>query len=214
MIQVVTEHNIDEVLKNPKEFITEETDLVLCKVYGANSDGPVMLMVGFDPDTDIKGLYGMYYVVEEDAATSTYHHCLPHELKTTYKAILKRLAAEAEQYQKVPVTENAFENFLVEKNDQIAFLAHQLLCAMASNKPVDCENQSEVLEWNMERIGSVIMHAEGVLEKMGVTPCHPFYEENEDEGDEGNQWENGLPCPMGNDCGRTDCVFCRTKEGS
>ena len=212
MVQSITEHNIDEVLKNPQNYITEETDLVLSKVYGANSAGPVVLMVGFDPDAGVTGLGGMYYVVEEDDATSTYHYCLAHELEKTYGAILKRLVAEVEGKQKCPVTESSFEDFLVEKNDQISFFAHQLLCAMASCKPIDCDSQSEVLEWDMEHIGSVIMHAEGVLEKMGITPCYPFYEENEGSAEENDRWENGLPCPKGKDCDRTDCVFCRAKE--
>ena len=112
--------------------------------------------------------------------------------------------------QKNLCTPETFENFLVEKNDQISFLAHQLLCALASPTVIDDSETSEVLEWNMEKIGSVIMHAEGVLERMGITPCYPFYAGNEDEDCSGDdEWENGRPCPLDKDCNRADCIFAR-----
>lgn len=222
MIQIMAKENIDEIVKNPREHIAGHEEEVLLKVHGQINVGTITISVGYDANalgTQSAGkACGLYYVREVNDHTDHYHYCTEEELPATFDAACKKNVKLERQTlglvgedpsSKKDCTPDSFEDFLVEKNDQIAFLAHQLLCAMASNKPIDCDDQSEILEWNMEHIGSVIMRAEGVLEKMGITPCYPFYEEDEDED---SPWENGLPCPIGEDCDRTDCVFCRKKD--
>jgi hypothetical protein len=225
MVQVVTKENIDDVVKNPRKYITNEEEMLL-KVHGQINAGTTTISVGYDSNALVAQSAGeecgLFYVREINARTDHYHYCTEEELPATFDAVYKKNVKLERQAQELAgedpsgkrgCTPNAFEDFLVEKNDQISFLAHQLLCAMASNVPIDDSEISDVLEWNMEHIGSVIMHAEGVLAKMGVTPCYPFFETADADDEDDSQWENGLPCPNGKDCDRADCVFARKMGG-
>ena len=80
----------------------------------------------------------------------------------------------------------SFENFLTEHNDEIYNAAHALLCALS--KPD--------LEWDMEKIGSLVDDAETLLAERGIETCYPYYE-GEDE----------IPCIKGSDCKNRHCAY-------
>lgn len=88
MIQVITEHNIDDIMKNPTQYIDADTDIVLLKIFGAQSTGPVVLMAGYDPDTNVGDCDGLYYILEEDNEVCIYHYCTADELHETYCRVL------------------------------------------------------------------------------------------------------------------------------
>lgn len=81
---------------------------------------------------------------------------------------------------------DAFEAFLMERNDVIDNSAYELLSALAAKD----------IEWNMAQIGAVTDATEGVLAESGVEYCHPFY-----EGDD------RTPCVKGSDCKNRACPY-------
>lgn len=88
-----------------------------------------------------------------------------------------------------------FEDYLVEKNDNIDNTAFALLCLLAS-KDADYDIDSPPIEWDMEIIGQLEDYAEKLLKEKYIESCRPFLE-GEDE----------TPCYLGNDCKRKDCMF-------
>lgn len=82
-----------------------------------------------------------------------------------------------------------FEDYLCEQNETLCNLAYELLCAMAEN---------EFLIWNMEMIAPIVDTAEAVLEKHGIHPCYPFYDDDEQ------------PCYLGNECQKPNCPMKRS----
>lgn len=89
-----------------------------------------------------------------------------------------------------------FADFLEEKNDEIDNLAYQLLCALVSAGTGTEQDPEDVLEWDMEYIGEVVLSAENTISNMGMIPCHPFFEGCD-----------SIPCFLGDDCKRIDCPF-------
>ena len=96
MIQIVTKHNINDVLLNPRQYIDDEEDVVLLKMFGEDTSNPVMLMVGMEVESGDGENDECYYFVEEDNDVSIYHHCKETDLQATYERLLKKLTKEAE----------------------------------------------------------------------------------------------------------------------
>lgn len=97
MIEIVTKYSVEEMLLNPDNYIGDEEDIVLLKVFGKNFESPVMLMVGVEDESDDDENDDRYYFVEEDNEVSIYHHCTKEDLLSTYKTLLNKLVKEAEE---------------------------------------------------------------------------------------------------------------------
>jgi len=80
-----------------------------------------------------------------------------------------------------------FENYLVQKNDEIDNAAFDLINAL-QNKG----NGGEI-EWSMEIIGEVTCAVEALLAEK-YDPCHPFHSDDS-------------PCYMTDECKSKDCPF-------
>lgn len=88
-----------------------------------------------------------------------------------------------------------FDDYLCSQNEVIDSIAFELLCAMAEP---ESEAWDEPVEWNQEMIAYVVASAERALEKRGIHPCHPFYDENEQ------------PCYLGGECKKLVCPMKRS----
>jgi uncharacterized membrane protein len=63
MIQVVCNENIEEVLRNPEQYVDFREDKVLIRYYGEDTSNPTYIMIGQDE-------YDKFYLVIEDNDTS------------------------------------------------------------------------------------------------------------------------------------------------
>ena len=96
MIQIITEYNIEEMLKNPSKYVDDEEDIVLLKVFGVDPSNPVMLMLGLEVESGDGENDECYYFIEEDNDVSIYHHCSEGKLRETYEKLLEKLRKESE----------------------------------------------------------------------------------------------------------------------
>ena len=97
MIQIVTSHNIEDLLKNPGNYVDDEEDVVLLKVFGKNAHNPTLLMVGLEAESTGGEIAEPWYIIEEDNDVSVYHHCSENKLYDTYERVLKKAMEEAEK---------------------------------------------------------------------------------------------------------------------
>jgi hypothetical protein len=96
MIEIITPYPIDEILRNPVDFIDAEEDIVLLKVHDQNNVGnPTMLMVGVESKSSNCANGECYYLIEEDNEVSIYHHCADKALPDLFETLLKKLTGEA-----------------------------------------------------------------------------------------------------------------------
>lgn len=85
MVQIITEHSIDDMLLHPDIYVTEDQDEVLLKVFGKDVSNPVMLMLGYDDKAD------SYYFVVEDNDVSEDRYCEAEKLTDMYDTIIDEL---------------------------------------------------------------------------------------------------------------------------
>ena len=97
MVQIVAPHNIEEILRNPSNYIDDEQDVVLLKVYGQDANNPTMIMVGVDEEDPDCENAEPWYIVEEDNDVSIYHSCSINNLYATYEKVLEKVMKEAEK---------------------------------------------------------------------------------------------------------------------
>lgn len=90
----------------------------------------------------------------------------------------------------------SFNNFIDNKNDSIDCIAFDLLCLLATSKEELREDEDPPISWDVYRIGRLVEFAEELLSEKDISTCHPFF-----EGDD------KIPCYLGKDCKRTDCIF-------
>lgn len=78
MIEIVTKHDIDDILTNPSEYVDETQDLVLLKIHP-----DTLVMIGQDESTK-----EYYLCVEDNETTRDYY---PKEsLMKTFNEITRR----------------------------------------------------------------------------------------------------------------------------
>ena len=96
-----------------------------------------------------------------------------------------------------------FDNFLDSKNDNIDNTAYNLLCLLATADSEVSEIESPELDWDMQIIGTLVDYAEELIRGRKIEPCRPFFEGDEE-----------IPCFLGKDCKRKDCLFRKDKENA
>ena len=85
MVEIITEHSIDDILLHPEIYISEDLDVVLLRVFGKDVSNPVMLMLGYDDKAD------SYYFVVEDNDVSEDIYCETKKLPEMYDTIIGKL---------------------------------------------------------------------------------------------------------------------------
>lgn len=85
MVEIITEHSIDDILLHPEIYISEDLDVVLLKVFGKDVSNPVMLMLGYDDKND------SYYFVVEDNDVSEDTYCETNKLPEMFSTIMNEL---------------------------------------------------------------------------------------------------------------------------
>lgn len=84
MIQIVTQNSINDMLRNPDDYIDDYEDIVLLRVIKPNEPA-VMVMLGHD---DVMESY--YFVVEDDEV-SEYTYCKTEMLERKFSDIVYEL---------------------------------------------------------------------------------------------------------------------------
>ena len=85
MVEIITEHSIEDMLLHPEIYISEDQDIVLLKVFGKDVSNPVMLMLGYDDKAD------SYYFVVEDNEVSEDTYCETKKLSEMFDTIMDEL---------------------------------------------------------------------------------------------------------------------------
>lgn len=81
---------------------------------------------------------------------------------------------------------NRFDDFSIEKNDDIDNAAYELLQSLAVNE----------IDWDMEMIGDVVEFVKEYLEEKHIPVCHPYYDVTTDKD---------IPCYRSGDCHVEEC---------
>lgn len=68
----------------------------------------------------------------------------------------------------------SFEDFLVERNDELDNAAHELALLMLSANSTPLEGSE--FPWNMEIIGAILESIKSILEERGYLTCWPYHE--------------------------------------
>lgn len=82
MMQIITKHNINMLLQNPKEYISSEQDEVLLKFVNEDTQNCFYIMVGYDEDKE------RYYLVLEDDEQTADIYCESSELFQKYHNLI------------------------------------------------------------------------------------------------------------------------------
>lgn len=90
MVQIITEHSIDDMLLHPEIYISEDLDIVLLKVFGKDVSNPTMLMLGYDDKKE------SYYFVVEDNDVSEDRYCEKEKIPEMFNTIMDELLKEGE----------------------------------------------------------------------------------------------------------------------
>lgn len=88
MIQIITEHSIEDMMLNPDIYIDEYEDTALLKVFGEDVSNPVTLMLGYDDKAK------SYYFVVEDNEVSEDIYCKENKLSDVHDMIVRDLLKE------------------------------------------------------------------------------------------------------------------------
>lgn len=101
-----------------------------------------------------------------------------------YICVMKRQLIE-HTYQISPYADR-FDDFSIEKNDDIDNAAYELLQSLAVNE----------IDWDMEMIGDVVEFVKEYLEEKHIPVCHPYYDVTTDKD---------IPCYRSGDCHVEEC---------
>ncbi len=86
-----------------------------------------------------------------------------------------------------------FEDFMIERNDELEQAAYALLWHMI-HLGADASEMSEIwTDVDMAQIGPLLADAEDILSQVGIPVCHPHYGEDE------------TPCFLTGDCKFSSC---------
>jgi hypothetical protein len=85
MVEIITEHSIDDMLLFPNIYVSEDMDIVLLKVFGKDVSNPTMLMLGYDDKNE------SYYFVVEDNDVSEDIYCKTKKLPEMFNTIMDEL---------------------------------------------------------------------------------------------------------------------------
>jgi len=85
MVQIISKYSIDDMLLHPEEYVTEDADMVLLKVFEEDVSNPIMLMLGYDDKAD------SYYFVVEDNEVSEDIYCETGKLPEMFNSIMGNL---------------------------------------------------------------------------------------------------------------------------
>ena len=85
MVEIITEHSIDDMLMFPNIYVSDDTDIVLLRVFGKDVSNPTMLMLGYDDEKD------SYYFVVEDNDASEDIYCETKNLPEMFNTIINEL---------------------------------------------------------------------------------------------------------------------------
>ena len=88
MIQIITEHSIEDMMLHPDIYIDEYEDTVLLKVFGEDASNPATLMLGYDDKAK------SYYFVVEDNEVSEDIYCKENKLSDVHDMIVRDLLKE------------------------------------------------------------------------------------------------------------------------
>ena len=83
MVQILTCYPIDDILENPKDYISEDFDKPLLQFIHNDVLNPVVLMLGYNETTNI------YYFTLEDNDTSEDFYCFDGNLTKMFNEIME-----------------------------------------------------------------------------------------------------------------------------
>jgi hypothetical protein len=83
MVQILTHYPIDDILENPKDYISEDFDKPLLQFIHHDVSNPVILMLGCNETTNI------YYFTLEDNDTSEDFYCFDGNLTKMFNEIME-----------------------------------------------------------------------------------------------------------------------------
>ncbi len=84
-----------------------------------------------------------------------------------------------------------FEDYMLQKNDEIDNAAYALAAALIRTSPE--QTNEEVLEWDIDLISSITSAAIGELKKFGKDNCYPFTDDKQ------------IPCFRSDHCKNKNC---------
>lgn len=82
MVQILTQHSIDDMLFNPTEYVDESFDRPLLRIVH-DASNPVSLLLGYD------AVQKLYYFTLEDNDTSEDFYCEDGDLTKMFDEIMK-----------------------------------------------------------------------------------------------------------------------------
>ena len=85
MVEIITEHSIDDILLFPNIYVGEDMDMVLLRVFGKDVSNPTMIMLGYDDKKD------SYYFVVEDNDVSEDVYCETKNLPEMFSTLMDEL---------------------------------------------------------------------------------------------------------------------------
>ena len=96
MIQMITKHRLEHVLKNPTQYIDDEHDEMLLKFYehGGDVNNPVCLTLGMDIESSDGEVDNYFYIKEHDNDAAIYHHCTESEVNAVFGQLMLKLVTK------------------------------------------------------------------------------------------------------------------------
>lgn len=82
MVQILTQHSIDDMLLNPTEYVDESFDVPLLRIVH-DASNPVSLLLGYDDKENL------YYFTLEDNDTSEDFYCKDGDLTKMFEEIMQ-----------------------------------------------------------------------------------------------------------------------------
>ena len=92
-----------------------------------------------------------------------------------------------------------FDGFLIDRNDKLEQIAHDLLWHMTHPDKEAPETNEDYKLYDMAQIGPLLDAAEEILDNAGISTCRPYYVENEE------------PCYLSGTCSFTPCPMCESQ---
>ena len=83
MVHILTQQPINHMLKNPKEYISEDFDEPILKIIHDDASNPVFLLLGYDEKENL------YYFTFEDTETSEDFYCKDGDLTKMFNEIME-----------------------------------------------------------------------------------------------------------------------------
>lgn len=93
MIQMITQHRLEDVLTHPTDYIHDEAEELLLKFYphGGDVNNPVKLTLGMNIESSDGEVDDYFYIKEHDNDAEIYHHCTESEVNAVFGQIMLKL---------------------------------------------------------------------------------------------------------------------------